>query len=284
MSIPDFTRDRAALRVRRLIDGTGHVVDDVHCAAGRGGWSETEQTSGYAFVLGRSGCFQRRTNGADTLIDAAVGYFRGPGEEQQVAHPADCGDRCTSIGLDPSFLASLWAGDPDGLPGTVFLAPMVDLAHRQLLASCLSGASSTDVEELIGNLAAAALAQHNSRRVDSGRPASAATRLRIVSDARHLLADDPTRTLGELARELAVSPHHLSRIFGAATGTSVTTYRNRLRVRAALERIADGERSLTRVAADLGFSDHAHLTRTVQRETGLTPSDHRQIWKTALAE
>ena len=128
------------------------------------------------------------------------------------------------------------------------------------------------------NIVSAALAQHSSPRLDSGRATSAAARRRIVRDARQLLADDPTRTLRELARKLAVSPHHLSRIFSAATGTSVTAYRNRLRTRAALERIADGERSLTRLAAELGFTDHAHLTRTIRRETGLPPSIHRRNW------
>jgi AraC-like DNA-binding protein len=46
----------------------------------------------------------------------------------------------------------------------------------------------------------------------------------------------------------------------------------RLRVRAALERLAGGERQLARLAADLGFADQAHLTRAVRAETGATPS------------
>jgi hypothetical protein len=164
----------------------------------------------------RSGCFERRVNGTEMLVDAGVAYFRAPGEEQQVAHPTDCGDRCTTIGFKPSFLASLWGGDSDGLPRAVFSTPRFDLAHRQLLACCKAGAPASEVEELIGNFTAAALVQHDPRRVDSGRPASAALRRRIVKDARHLLADDPKHTLGALARRLSVSPYHLSRIFSAA--------------------------------------------------------------------
>jgi AraC-like DNA-binding protein len=278
MPTSTFAADRAALQVRRLVRGDGFVVDDVHCTARRGTWSEPERASGYAFVLTRSGCFERRTNGAEMLVDAALAYFREPGEEQQVAHPSDCGDRCTSIGLTPAIVASLWGGDPSGLPAATFSTPALDLAHRRLLATCRGGASATDVEELVVNIVSAALVQHSSRRLGSGRATSAAARRQIVRDARQLLADDPTRTLRELARQLAVSPHHLSRIFSSATGTSVTAYRNRLRTRTALERIADGERSLTRLAAELGFTDHAHLTRTIHRETGLPPSIHRRNW------
>jgi AraC-like DNA-binding protein len=246
MPTSDFEPGRAALCFRRvLVDSTDFIVD-VHCDAGRSSWSEVEQATDYALVLPRSGYFERRADGTEMLVDAGVAYFRAPGEEQQVAHPTDGGDRCTTIGFKPTFIASLWGGDPVGLPEVVFSTRPLDLAHRQLLASLRAGAPAPDVEELVGNFVAAALAQYDARRVDSGRPASAALRRRIVRDARHLLADDPTQTLAALAHRLAVSPHHLSRIFSAATGVSVTTYRNRLRARAALERIADGERSLTR--------------------------------------
>ena len=46
----------------------------------------------------------------------------------------------------------------------------------------------------------------------------------------------------------------------------------RLRVRAALDRCAEGERELARLAAELGFADQAHLTRAVRAETGTTPA------------
>ena len=80
-----------------------------------------------------------------------------------------------------------------------------------------------------------------------------------------------------LARRLAVSPHHLSRVFVAETGETISRYRNRVRTRLAMERIADGEASLARIAAELSFADHAHLTRVVRREVGRTPSDLRDL-------
>jgi AraC-like DNA-binding protein len=42
-----------------------------------------------------------------------------------------------------------------------------------------------------------------------------------------------------------------------------------------VERIAGDEPSLARLAADLGFADHAHLARAVKRETGATLSHLR---------
>jgi AraC-like DNA-binding protein len=97
-----------------------------------------------------------------------------------------------------------------------------------------------------------------------------------VDGAREALAADTERSLPELARELAVSPHHLSRIFRAATGATVARHRMRLRARAALERLADGEANLGRLAADLGFADQSHLCRVVRAETGGTPTALRR--------
>jgi AraC-like DNA-binding protein len=34
---------------------------------------------------------------------------------------------------------------------------------------------------------------------------------------------------------------------------------------------------LTGLASDLGFADHAHMTRTVQREAGAVPSALRRL-------
>ena len=46
---------------------------------------------------------------------------------------------------------------------------------------------------------------------------------------------------------------------------TLTAYRNRVRVLRALDAIEDGHRDLAGLAADLGFADHAHLTRAVAR-------------------
>jgi transcriptional regulator GlxA family with amidase domain len=99
----------------------------------------------------------------------------------------------------------------------------------------------------------------------------------LVDGAREALTAEPDRSLQDLAGTLAVSPHHLSRIFHAATGHTISRHRMRLRVRTALERLAAGERDLARLAADLGFADQSHLCRVVRAETGQTPSVLRGV-------
>jgi AraC-like DNA-binding protein len=90
------------------------------------------------------------------------------------------------------------------------------------------------------------------------------------------LVEDPDRSLSELAEVLSVSPHHLSRVFHAEVGHTVSRHRMRLRARHALERLAGGERDLARLAADTGFADQSHLCRVLIRETNRTPAALRR--------
>jgi transcriptional regulator GlxA family with amidase domain len=66
-------------------------------------------------------------------------------------------------------------------------------------------------------------------------------------------------------------------VFSGQTGTTISAYRRRIRVRAVLDRLEHGEPDLARLAADVGFADHAHLTRTVRDELGFTPSRLREL-------
>jgi AraC-like DNA-binding protein len=126
-------------------------------------------------------------------------------------------------------------------------------------------------------LAAGALEQSDPRPVACGRPTTLRAQRAAADGAREILAEDPERSLSELARELAVSPHHLSRVFRAATGHTVSRHRMRLRVRAALEQLAGGERDLTRIAADVGFADQSHMCRVIGLETERTPAALRRV-------
>jgi AraC-like DNA-binding protein len=122
------------------------------------------------------------------------------------------------------------------------------------------------------DLASDVLERSAPRRVASGRPSTVLARRRVVGEALEALVENPRAGVIELARRVVVSPHHLSRVFRAETGETISRYRNRLRVRLALERLAAGEPCLARLAADLGFADQGHLARVVRRELGATPS------------
>lgn len=265
---------------RRLLERDGVTIDDVACRHRRGRGQETEPASGHVLVFVRRGCFVREAAGATAVLDPTVGYCMRPGDEQRYDHPHDHGDDCTAIGISDELVASLWDGDPWLPAEPLHVDARTDLEHRLLLAAVRRGDDPDELVERAISLAAAALERVDAERVQPGRPATRRARAAIADSAREALAADPARSLPELARDLAVSPHHLSRIFKARTGHTVARHRMRLRARSALERLAAGEADLARLAAELGFADQSHLSRVLRDETGRTPGALR----TAVAQ
>jgi AraC-like DNA-binding protein len=266
--------ERAVLAKKPLAEGSDFVLETVDCRCGTSGWSPPEAVARYGIVFVRDGCFHRRLNGTDFFVDPTVVYFERPDDEQQIAHPTG-GDSCTALYLSDSMLASIWGGET-GLPAEpVATDAVTDLRQRLLLAGVVRGDGGDDVDEAVTDLIAGVLERSEPKRVAAGRPSTASARRRVVGDAREALAENPRAGVVELARCASVSPHHLSRVFQAETGQTISRYRNRLRVRLALERLAAGEPCLARLAADLGFADQAHLARVVRRELGATPSSLR---------
>lgn len=85
------------------------------------------------------------------------------------------------------------------------------------------------------------------------------------------LAADPSLRLADWARTMGIPPASLSRGFRLAYGTSPKRYRLELRAVHALRRLPSWPGSLAALAAELGFADQAHLTRTLVALTGRTP-------------
>lgn len=265
------------LSATTLHHDAGIEICDVACRHRRGRGLPDEQTGGHALVFVRRGCFVRSSDGMESVLDPTLGYCMNPGEEQRYDHPHDHGDDCTSLFMDPELVASIWGGDPllpcEPLP----TSPRIDIEHRALLSAARRGVDPDELFERTIVLSASALEQVEERRVAAGRPVSTRARRAVADGAREILAASPERSLPELARELSVSPHHLSRVFHAITGHTISRHRMRLRTRAALDRMAAGEQSLARLAVDLGFADQSHLCRVMRQETGRSPSSLRGL-------
>jgi AraC family transcriptional regulator len=99
----------------------------------------------------------------------------------------------------------------------------------------------------------------------------------VAEGARAELARDlaTTPTLQELAGRLQVSPFHLCRVFHRWNGMTLHEYLIELRVRAALEGLADPPANLSLLAHRLGFCSHSHFTAAFRRRMGAPPSRFR---------
>lgn len=72
-----------------------------------------------------------------------------------------------------------------------------------------------------------------------------------------------------------LTPHSVSRGFSNAFGVSPKRFGLESKAHTALRRIRVGATPLSAIAADAGFSDQAHMTRTIAKLTGNPPSHWR---------
>jgi AraC-like DNA-binding protein len=83
-------------------------------------------------------------------------------------------------------------------------------------------------------------------------------------------------TLGVLAREVALSPFHLVRVFGRATGMPPHVYLESVRIRQAQQQLATGQPPAD-VAYATGFSSQSHFTSRFRQIIGVTPGAYRAM-------
>jgi AraC-like DNA-binding protein len=126
-----------------------------------------------------------------------------------------------------------------------------------------------DVEDHVADLVAA-LAE---RRVRDHKAAVRAAAMLEASFPRNL-------RVSAVAQELRLHPVYLSRVFREQWGCTPREYLQRLRARAAMNRIATTTEPLADVAHDSGFCDQAHMTRVIGRVAGLSPAVLRRLART----
>jgi len=262
----------------RLAATEGVVVEEVRCHTRRSGWSAPEPVPGLGLVFVRRGVFVRRVRGDAHVVDACAAYFEHPGDEQQILHPADGGDLCTAFALSDSLVRSVWPEHARLTLRPFLTGPKADLQCRLLARRARSGDHFGTQERVVNLVGAAASAAGEGR---DGPPGAVTlpSRRRYAQAAREAIAagEPDASSLVALAGRLGVSTFYLSRAFHETVGITMSEYRLRLRARLALQHLEEGAEDLAALAVDLGYADHAHLTRSIRRETGRTPSSLRRL-------
>jgi AraC family transcriptional regulator len=258
------------LAVSALHAGPLVRVADVACAAPRSPCGAAEWNDAPELILPRRGVFALHRRGGVTVADAASAVLLGADEEYRVSHPAGHGDACTVLRFESGLLQEALGDRP---AGDAALRPATQRRAARFTASLRRGASALEAEE--GALLLLDAVADDARE----RPAVAPATARRADAVRSLLASDPAADwrLGAVAAAVHCSPFHLARQFRAATGETIARYVMRLRLALAAERVAAGERDLARLAHELGFAHHSHLSARFRALFALTPSELRTI-------
>ena len=236
------------------------------------------------FALIRRGWLDLRYDSRRVLVDPSQVMLMNRGPEYAL-RPTGRPTCVTTVALGPRAVAALSEDlrlqvEPEAPFGAPLLSGSPDLAYalHVLIAATGAAASADDF--------AASLARECARRIfafavgRSRRGGGASPCLKIselARRARELLVRHAPEgvSLAEIAAELGISRSYVCRTFSSEVGMTMRQYLQRLRISEALYRLADGERDLTALALDLGYSSHSHLTNVFRQIMGRPPS---KLW------
>jgi AraC family transcriptional regulator len=250
----------------------------------------TRERQQYWRVIGfvHDGAYELRTPRGTGLVDLLNVAFINPFEPYTTTHPCGLGDRGSGLIVkEDLFLEIVAACDPRAAePGSLALRPSAPCRsaivrrQRSLLRTVETGRWSDTfaIEEEILSLADAIVAAAVAPPGAGPAPSPRSRHRDLAEETKWILGRDfrgPLR-LADVAGSAGVTPSHLCRVFRAVTGVTIHRYLNGLRLRASLEALAEGERDLTRLAFDLGYSSHSHFTFAFRREFGTSPSRFRE--------
>jgi AraC-like DNA-binding protein len=190
---------------------------------------------------------------------ADTGFLIGPHDRPLTNEPVGRTD-VVGVVTTPLGCRAVFGVDPGAIRGRVVdLLPAWPAGHS-LRAGLLAGGGSALLLDRTEAVLTAGL-DESDRGLDRCAAAVAA------------LEEAPGRPIGELAAALGISHGHLDREFTRIVGLTPRTLARVLRVRRLLESIDVRDRIVwTRLAAELGWYDQAHLVRDVTRHTGVPPS------------
>jgi AraC-like DNA-binding protein len=99
----------------------------------------------------------------------------------------------------------------------------------------------------------------------------------VARAVRLLTGPEDSLSSKELARRCGLSESHLIRVFAQQIGTSVTGFRNRVRLERFLEIYGDGTRhTLSAASLEAGFGSYAQFHRVFRAIMGYGPAEHRR--------
>ena len=246
-------------------------VFDVACHMPRSGCAAEEWCPEAQLVLPRRGVFVMHCRSSAIVADPNSALVFGMGETFQVSHPGDGGDLCTVLVFRPELVEDAF-GSLETRHATIDAAAQMDI--HTLTHTLMAGTSDRLEAEESAVLILNALGRAFRSSPLSGSQRAREVQQRRVGEVRALLASQATDVwdLESIARAVYCSPFHLARQFRSATGESIGRYLLRLRLALALDRLAQGETDLARLAVELGFAHHSHFSARFRSVFGTTPT------------
>ncbi|MGB7859777.1 MAG: AraC family transcriptional regulator [Acidimicrobiia bacterium] len=232
--------------------------------------TEVEETEKHhTLVFPVEGVFSVDTGSNLTSATPSKVLFFRKGQTHRVLHPYGANDRSFYFSLSQRIIDPFIDAEGGFPPMSAFTQPSFDFrlirlvnraARRELTRLELDEFVLHTLTHSTGESLAPSLHSNQHRQVA------------IDADEHLALHFQEDCDLAHVASDVGVSPHHLSRVFKAVTGRSLTRRRTQLRLLHALEQIVSGADDLSMVAVEAGFYDHSHMANSFRAHLGVSPS------------
>jgi AraC-like DNA-binding protein len=279
---------------RILFAAPGLELGTYRCLPGDRAWREENSVGeGYHVVIPGPPVLIEQSRARPVVANANHAIFYNDHEIYRRGLLSDRGDACVFIRAEDHVLRAVAAeADTRLADGSAFRFPFVDgplgarahLRHRLLVEHLVRGPRPDRllVEEtlvrLLREIVTDSVRAHHAsppRR----RPETEAQHRDLVEDAKAVLSRRFAEPLGlhDIAAAVHASPFHLARVFRAGTGSSLHAYRNQLRLRASLERLADPRRQVGGLALSLGYASSSHFIDSFRAAFEMSPTRYRRL-------
>jgi AraC family transcriptional regulator len=233
--------------VRRTLDRSGAVVPE-HAHD----WPLLS-----LFVIG---AYSNQTELGERFIAGPSAVFYAAGAAHRNTAGAD-GFEQIEIEFDPAWLRSVCLPDA---PVLRWVGGRGGAEAQALAALCNRDASEQQVLAALRRFLETAPSASDARRPD------------WLDDVTLHLRAEPARKVSELAREAGLHPSWLGTAYRQAAGEGLMDAAARFRVERATRLLRETDLSFSSIAADAGFCDQSHMTRSFHRVLGRLPSAVRK--------
>jgi AraC family transcriptional regulator len=268
------------------------TVFEYRCGLAKGAPVEPEQFTRPAISIVTSGVFGFRSTSVDQLLTTGSVLLANPGQQYEISHEHQGGDRCLIFRFDEAALDDVLRQGGHGSRTQLFERsvlpplPRIDAIKHLVERRLAEGGAELGLEELGLALAACAFEHAGGLPRLAKAPAtrSRQTRERIFRalEALKARANDDVQ-LTELADVSGLSPFHFLRQFKRETGSTPYQYLLKLRLRHAVTLLRDTQRPVTDIAFEVGFGDLSNFINTFRRELGCSPAAFRKLTPEAWA-
>ncbi|MBQ8588248.1 MAG: helix-turn-helix domain-containing protein [Clostridia bacterium] len=103
----------------------------------------------------------------------------------------------------------------------------------------------------------------------------------VVDTIKKIIMENMEKDLStkEMARRAGISAYYMMHTFKKATGTTITEYRNAIKMACAKKLLVGSDKSIAEIAHECGFGSSSYFGKVFMQSEHVSPSDYRRMLK-----